>query len=71
MPTLKTLTEAEAAEMGSDIARLEAGAQTMEQLAHGIVRHLYENLVDDTGARDLALTRFYKTPPYGNLDSDL
>ena len=71
MPTLNTLTSAEVSEMGAELASLGAGAQTMEEVANSIVRHLYDNLVDDTGERSLALARFYKTHPYGELDSDL
>jgi len=71
MPTLNTLTSAQVSEMGAELASLGAGAQTMEEVANSIVRHLYDNLVDDTGERSLALARFYKTHPYGELDSDL
>ena len=71
MPTLNTLTSAQASEMGSEFAGLGAGAQTMERAANSIVRHLYDSLVDETGARSLALARFYKTHPYSELDSDL
>ena len=71
MPVLDTLTPAEVSKMGGELAGLGAGAQTMEQVANGIVHNLYDNLVDDTGARSLALARFYKTHPYGELDSDL
>ena len=47
MPTLNTITSAEASEMGAELAGLGAGAQTMEQVADSIVRHLYDNLVDE------------------------
>ena len=49
MPTINTLTSAEASDMGAELAGLGAGAQTMEGAATRIVRHLYDNLVDDTG----------------------
>ena len=71
MPILNTLTPAEVSELGAELAGLGAGAQTMEQVANSTVLHLYDNLVDNTGARSLALVRFYKTHPYGELDSDL
>ena len=71
MPALTTLTSADASRIGAELAGLGEGAQTMEQVASKIVRHLYDNLIDDTGARSLALARFYLTHPYRGLDSGL
>jgi len=51
---------------------LGSGASSMEDAAVGIVRHLYENLIDgETGQKALTLIRFFKTHAYKDLDAEL
>jgi hypothetical protein len=48
------------------------GAKSMEEAANGIVRQLYNTLIDgQTGARACALVRFFKTHHYQGLDEEL
>ncbi len=51
---------------------LGLNANSMEDAANRITRHLYEQLIDGrTGANACALVRVFKTHPYCNLDSEL
>ena len=62
--TLRDMTE-----LGSVLRKLDQGAQSMEEVANRVVRHLYQHLGDaDTGAHSCALVRFFKTHAYGGLD---
>lgn len=56
---------------GGTLRRLGTGAGSMEEAAGRIVGYLYENLGTPTGERACALVRFYKTHPYGELDTEL
>jgi len=48
------------------------GAKSMEETAHRIVHHLYENLTSGhSGNRACALVRFFKTHTYEKLDPEL
>jgi hypothetical protein len=65
--TLRDMTE-----VGSVLRRLGQGAVSMEEVANRIVHYLHENLVDPgTGDTECALVRFFKTHPYGELESGL
>lgn len=65
--TLRDLTE-----LGSQLRKSGADAETLEEVASRVVRVLYETLVDArTGERACALVRFFKTHSYGELDHDL
>jgi hypothetical protein len=69
---LRKFTLRDMTELGSSLRRLGDGARTMEEVANQVVRYLFEHLIDgDTGARCLALVRFFKTHPYGGLDARL
>jgi hypothetical protein len=57
---------------GAALRRLGEGAQTLEEVANRSVRHLYENLTEGPAGRPAcALVRFFKTHPYGGLDTTL
>lgn len=57
---------------GAVLRKLGANAQSMEDVANKIVRHLYDEMVDGTtGLRALSLVRFFKTHPYEDLDEEL
>ncbi len=72
MYDLSSLEEANVNELGDALAGAAAKASSMEGAANRIVNYLYDNLTDPTtGDRSCALVRFYKTHPYGQLDSDL
>ena len=62
----------EMAECGAVLRRLSDGAQSLEETAGRIVRHLYEHLVDsEAEEKACVLVRLFKTHPYGGLDPDL
>ncbi len=72
MYDLNTFSRSDATECGATLSGLGSGAQSMEEAANKIVRHLYENLVDEhSGPKACALARFYKTHAYGELEPDL
>jgi hypothetical protein len=59
-------------ELGGVLRRFGDDAGTMEEVANRVVRHLFENATDpSTGRRACVLVRFFKTHPYGELDSEL
>jgi len=65
--TLRDMTE-----LGSVLRKLDQGAQSMEEVANRVVRHLYQHLGDaDTGAHSCALVRFFKTHAYAELETEL
>ena len=72
MYDLKTITPAQTTELGNALSGLGSGAQSMEEAANRIVRHLQENLIDaQSGQKSCALVRFYKSHPYVELDEGL
>jgi hypothetical protein len=72
MYDLANFTESDASACGNALVSLGSRASSMEEVANGIVQHLYDNLTDKrTGKRSCALVRFYKTQPYGQLDPEL
>lgn len=57
---------------GLDLRRDTRECATMQEAADSVVRYFYDSFVDEeTGERQCALVRFYKTHPYGALDADL
>jgi len=46
-------------------------AGSMQEVAEGVVRYLYDHLLDDTGTRSCVLVRLFLTLPYAQLNSDL
>lgn len=57
---------------GSVLRRLGKNACCMENAAVDIVRYLYEHLIDgQSGARAMAMVRFFKTLPYRELDDEM
>ncbi len=68
MIDLRRFTLADMTELGSALRRLGEGAESLEEVATAVVRHLYLHLVDsETGEPGCALVRFFKTHPYGGL----
>ncbi|TAJ08814.1 MAG: GAF domain-containing sensor histidine kinase [Nitrospirae bacterium] len=62
----------EMAECGAELRKLGAEAQSLEEAAGRIVRHLYGHLGDsETGKKDCVLVRLFKTHPFGGLDQEL
>jgi len=64
--TLRDMTDC-----GAALRKLGAGAHCLEEVAGRIVCYFYEHLGDGTGARACALTRFFTTLAYRDLDADL
>jgi hypothetical protein len=59
-------------EFSAALRLMGSGAASMEEVADTIVRYLYDHLTDrETGERAVALVRFFKTHPYGELDTEL
>ncbi len=70
--SLDRFSLADMIELGADLRRLAARAESMEEAAGEIVRHLYSNLVDpQTGNSCCALVRCFKTHPYSHLEPGL
>ncbi len=69
MPDLSQFTLGDMADIGAEFRKLQARSDSMQDLAEESVRYLYDELVDaNTGTRQCALVRFYKTHPFGDLD---
>lgn len=72
MIDLRRFTLGDMTELGSALRRLGEGAESMEEVATAVVRHLYGSLADaETGRPGCALVRFFKTHPYGGLSPEL
>ncbi|MBV9774095.1 MAG: hypothetical protein JO040_09105 [Gemmatimonadetes bacterium] len=57
---------------GLALRRAIQGEATMEEAAGRVVRYLYDECLDpESGARECALVRFYKTHSYGELEPGL
>lgn len=56
---------------GADIRQIGLESRCVEEAAEKVVKHLYENLLDEEGKSALALVRLYKTMRFGELDSNL
>lgn len=58
--------------LGMALRNLGEGANSMEEAANRIVRHIYDNFVDPfSNTKALALARFFITHPYGKFDAEL
>jgi hypothetical protein len=54
------------------LRNMDKHSQNIEDVASGMVRHLYENLIDrQTGQRACALVRFFMTCPFMELSAEL
>ncbi|MBP1928974.1 hypothetical protein J2741_001521 [Methanolinea mesophila] len=72
MQNIEDFTLKDMVEFSAALRTMGTGADSMEEVAHGIVNYLHDNLVDQTtGERNCVLVRFFKTVPYGELDADL
>lgn len=57
---------------GLDLRRVARDALTMDEAAGAIVRYFHDSFVDpESGERECALVRFYKTHAYGGLGPEL
>jgi len=57
---------------GAVLRRLGTGTNSIQEVAHRLVRHLYTSFtMDQTGEPACALVRLFKTTPYGLLTPDL
>ena len=68
MHDLNTFGLSAVVECGAALRSETASAESMEEAANRIVGYLYDNIVDGSGKRALALVRFFKTHPFGSLD---
>ena len=72
MQNINDFTIKDMVEFSAALRTMGAGAESMEEVASGIVRYLHDNLVDPaTGDRNCVLVRFFKTMPYHELDDEL
>ena len=72
MYDLTNFTQSDTSQCGDALAQLASGASSMEEAANRMVRHLYDNCLDNqTGDESCALVRFYKTHAYGDLGTEL
>lgn len=59
-------------ECGHALRKIAGDAKNMEDVANGVVRYVYDHLVDvQTGKKACVLIRFFKTHRYGGLDDKL
>jgi hypothetical protein len=59
-------------ECGAALRQLGRDAESMEEVANRIVRHLYDQFLDpQTGEQSCVLVRLFKTHPFGELDAEL
>ena len=70
MYNITRFSQSDIHDCGNALRDMGSGGASMEEIANKIVRHLYDNL-NDGSQRSCALVRFYKTHPYGQLDSGL
>ncbi len=54
---------------GAELRQIGLESRCVEEAAEKVVKHLYENLLDEEGKSALALVRLYKTMRFGELDS--
>ncbi|HEX8692006.1 MAG TPA: hypothetical protein VF746_06285 [Longimicrobium sp.] len=70
--SLSTFDLAAMLRCGLDLRRVTQGAASMEEAAQAVVRYFHHSCVDpETGERQCALVRFYKTHSYGELEPRL
>ncbi len=69
---LEDFTFAEMTQVGADLRRLGAEAQSMEEVANRIVQYLYDHFTSkETNQKACVLVRLFKTHPFGELDEGL
>lgn len=56
---------------GDALRVVAAGGKSMEEVGQRLVSFLYREMGDSMGKPSLALVRFYKTHPYGELGAEL
>ncbi len=72
MLTLEDFGFSQMVELGASLREVCAGAESMEEAANRVVRHLYDCLISkETGQRACVLIRLFKTHLFGELDEDL
>jgi hypothetical protein len=72
MFTLEDFAFPDMIELGSSLREMSDRAESMEEVANRIVRHLYDCLISkETGQRACVLVRLFKTHLFGDLDEDL
>ncbi|OHB68456.1 MAG: hypothetical protein A2V70_07595 [Planctomycetes bacterium RBG_13_63_9] len=72
MHDIRQFTLSDMSHCGAALRKLGSGAQSMEDAADRVVRHLYDQLIDgETGDRAMVLVRIFKTHAYEDLDEDL
>jgi hypothetical protein len=71
MHDLSAFSLQDMARCGAALRKLQVNCRSMEDAAQNIVRHLFMNFVDETGTKQCALVRFFKTHPYAGLNSEL
>ena len=71
MHDLSAFSLQDMARCGAALRKLQVNCRSMEDAAQNIVRHLFMNFVDETGTKQCALVRFFKTHPYADLNSAL
>ncbi len=57
--------------LGAAIRGMAKNSSSMEEVAQGVVAHLYDALADATGGSALVMARMYKTHRAGDLDATL
>ncbi len=72
MQSIEKFTLKDMVEFSAALRTMGTGAESMDEVASGIVHYLHDNLVDpETGERNCVLVRFFKTVPYKELDDEL
>ena len=66
-----TLAINDVTSVGEHFHQVGRGASTMEECAGEIIRFLYDNIIDSTGARACALVRCFKTHPFAELTHEI
>jgi hypothetical protein len=72
MFTLEDFAFPQMVELGASLREVCMGAESMEEAAGWVVRHLYDCLISkETGQRACVLIRMFKTHSFGELDEGL
>ncbi|MBI3465144.1 MAG: hypothetical protein HY000_19130 [Planctomycetes bacterium] len=69
---LSRLALSDVVRCGYAIRQMASRAESMEEVADSVVRHLFDSCLNqESGDREIALVRFFKTHAYGRLDDVL
>ena len=72
MVTLEDFAFSQMVELGASLREACGGAESMEEAANRVVRHLYDCLIcKETGQRACVLVRLFKTHLFRDLDEEL